>query len=56
MTKASTTIMYASRVSREMMPISLTAILNNLDMKVANILNTYIQAPIIEKGFDHIGS
>jgi hypothetical protein len=50
MTGAPTTLTYASIVSCETNHIALTlATLNDLEVKVANILNTYISAPIKEK-------
>ena len=51
MTKALATITYASIVSRETVRIALMiATLNDLEVKSGNILNTYIQAPVTEKG------
>ncbi len=50
MTKAPATITYASVVSRETMLIALLmAALNDLNVKVGDVLNAYIIAPIIEK-------
>ena len=42
--------MYASVVSRETVRIALMiATLNDLQLKVGNILNAYFQAPVAEK-------
>jgi hypothetical protein len=50
MTKAPVTITYASVVSRETVCIALLmAALNDLNVKVGDILNPYITAPITEK-------
>ncbi len=50
MTKALATITYASVVSRETVRIALLmAALNDLNVKVGAVLNTYITAPITEK-------
>jgi hypothetical protein len=50
LTKAPATITYASVVSRETMRLALTfASLNDLEVKVGNVLNTYITAPVKEK-------
>ena len=50
MTKASASITYASVVSRETMRIALMiATLNDLEIKLDNILNAYVQAPVTEK-------
>ena len=50
MTKASATIMYASTVSREKVRIDLMiAALNNLEVKLSNNLNAYVQVPVREK-------
>ncbi len=50
MTKAPTTITYASVVSRETVHIALfMAALNDLNVKVGDVLNAYITAPITEK-------
>jgi hypothetical protein len=49
-TKASATIIYASMVSRETLCLALTiASLNDLKVKVGDVLNAYITAPIKEK-------
>jgi hypothetical protein len=50
MTKAPVTITYASVVSRETICIALLmAALNDLNVKVGDVLNAYITAPITEK-------
>ena len=50
MTEALVTIMYASIVSRETVRIILMiAPLNDLEVKLCNILNGYVQAPVTEK-------
>ena len=50
MTKAPATIMYASLVSRETVRIALMiAALNDLEVKLGNILNAHVQAPVTEK-------
>jgi hypothetical protein len=50
MTKASATITYASVVSHETVRIALLmAALNDLNVKVRNVLNAYITAPITKK-------
>ncbi len=50
LTKAPVTITYASVVSRETLRLALTfASLNDLEVKVGNVLNTYITAPVKEK-------
>jgi hypothetical protein len=50
MTKATATITYASVVSRETVHIALLmAALNYLNVKVGDVLNAYITAPITEK-------
>jgi hypothetical protein len=50
MTKAPATITYASMVSRETVRIALLmAALNDLNVKVGDVLNAYITAPITEK-------
>ena len=47
-----TTLMYAGVVSRESISIALTyAALHNIDVKVADIKNAYLQAPSSEKHF-----
>ena len=49
-TEALATIMYTSIVSRETVRIALViATLNDLEVKLGNILNTYVQAPVTEK-------
>jgi hypothetical protein len=49
-TKALATITYASVVSRETVCLALTiASLNDLEVKVGNVLNAYITAPVKEK-------
>ena len=56
MTKAPTTITYASIVSRETVHIALLmAALNDLNVKVGDVLNTYITAPITEKVWTVLG-
>ncbi len=56
MTKAPTTITYASMVSRETMRIELLmAALIDLNVKVGNVLNAYITAPITEKVWTVLG-
>ena len=48
-TKASATLTYASVVSREKVQIALTlAALNDLDVKVSDIQNAYLTAPVAE--------
>ena len=50
MTKAPATITYTSVVSRETVCIALLmAALNDLNVKVGDVLNAYITAPITEK-------
>ncbi len=50
MTKAPATITYASVVSRETVRLALTfASLNDLEVKVGDVLNAYITAPVKEK-------
>ncbi len=47
LTKAPATITYASVVSRETMHLALTfASLNDLEVKVGNVLNAYITTPV----------
>ncbi len=54
--KASATITYASVVSRETVHLALTfASLNDLKVKVGNVLNAYITAPIKEKVWTILG-
>ena len=50
LTQAPATITYARVVSRETMSLALTfASLNDLEVKVGNVLNAYITAPVMEK-------
>ncbi|KAL7474299.1 hypothetical protein ACHAW6_000277 [Cyclotella cf. meneghiniana] len=50
MTKAPATLTYASVVSQETVRIALlTAVLNNIDIWAADVLNAYITAPCREK-------
>jgi hypothetical protein len=57
MTKAPATITYASVVSCETAHIALLmAALNDLHVKVGDVLNTYITAPITEKVWTVLGS
>ncbi len=56
MAKAPTTITYTSLVSRETVRIALLmAALNDLNIKVGDVLNTYITAPITEKVWTVLG-
>ena len=56
MTKAPPTITYASIVSQENVYLSLTiAALNDLEVKVGDVLNAYITAPITEKVWTILG-
>ncbi len=56
LTKAPATITYASVVSRETMRLALTfASLNDLEVKVGNVLNAYITAPVKEKVWTILG-
>ncbi len=56
LTKAPATITYASVVSRETMHLALTfASLNDLEVKVGNVLNAYITAPVKEKVWTILG-
>jgi hypothetical protein len=56
MTKAPATITYASVVSRETVCIApLMAALNDLNVKVGDVLNAYITAPITEKVWSVLG-
>jgi hypothetical protein len=56
MTKAPATITYASVVSRETIRIALLmAALNDLIVKVGDVLNAYITAPITEKVWTVLG-
>jgi hypothetical protein len=55
-TEAPATITYASVVSRETVCIALLmAALNNLEVKIGNVLNVYITAPITEKVWTVLG-
>jgi hypothetical protein len=55
-TKAPATITYDSVVSRETMGLALTiASLNDLEVKVGDVLNTYITAPVKEKVWTILG-
>jgi len=55
-TEAPTTITYTSVVSRETIRIALLmAALNDLDVKVGDVLNAYITAPITEKVWTVLG-
>ena len=50
MTNAPATITYASIVSRETVRIvSMFAALNDLEVELGDILNTYVQAPVPKK-------
>ena len=50
MTEVPATIMYASVVSRETVRIALMiVVLNDVEVKLGDILNTYVQAPVTEK-------
>ncbi len=56
LTKAPATIIYASLVSRETVSLALTfASLNDLKVKVGNVLNAYITAPVKEKVWTILG-
>ena len=56
MTKAPAPIMYASVVSRETVRIVLMiAALNDLEVKLGNILNAYVQAPVTKKVWTTLG-
>ena len=56
LTKAPATITYASVVSRETVRLALTfAPLNDLEVKVGNVLNAYITAPVKEKVWTILG-
>jgi hypothetical protein len=55
-TKALVTITYASVVSRETVRLALTiATLNDLEVKVGDVLNAYITAPVKEKVWTILG-
>jgi hypothetical protein len=57
LTKAPATITYASVVSRETMCLALTfASLNDLEVKVGDVLNAYITTPVKEKVWTILGS
>ncbi len=56
LTQAPGTITYASVVSCETVRLALTfASLNDLKVKVGNILNAYITAPVMEKVWTILG-
>jgi hypothetical protein len=56
LTQAPATIIYASVVSRETMRLALTfASLNDLEVKVGNVMNAYITAPVMEKVWTILG-
>ena len=56
MTKAPTTISCASIVSKEIVRIALMiATLNDLEVKLGNNLNAYVQAPVTEKVWNTLG-
>ncbi len=56
MTKAPATITYVSVVSRETICIALLmAALNDLNIKVGDVLNAYITAPITKKVWTILG-
>ncbi len=55
-TQAPATITYASVVSRETVRLALTFVsLNDLKVKVGNVLNPYITAPVKEKVWTILG-
>ncbi len=55
-TEAPTTITYASVVSRETVCIALLiATLNDLEVKIGNVLNAYITAPVTKKVWTVLG-
>jgi hypothetical protein len=55
-TKAPATITYASVVSRETVRLALTiASLNDLEVKVGDVLNAYITVPVKEKVWNILG-
>ena len=55
-TEAPATMTYASIISRETVHLALTiAALNNLEVKVGDVLNAYIVAPIMEKVWTTLG-
>jgi hypothetical protein len=56
LTKAPATITYASVVSHETVHLALTFVsLNDLEVKVGNVLNAYITAPVKEKVWTILG-
>ena len=56
MTKAPATITYASVVARDTVRLALLlAALNDLDVKVGDVLNAYITAPVTEKIWTVLG-
>ena len=56
MTEALTTIMYARVVSRETVRIAvMIAALNDLEVKLGNILNAYVQALVTEQVWTTLG-
>jgi hypothetical protein len=56
LTQAPATITYASVVSRETLCLALTfASLNDLEVKVGNVLNAYITTPVMEKVWTILG-
>ncbi len=56
LTEAPATITYASVVSRETMHLALSfASLNDLEVKVGNVLNAYITTPVKEKVWTVLG-
>ena len=56
LTKTPATITYASVVSRETVHLALTfASLNDLEVKVGDVLNAYITAPVKEKVWTILG-
>ncbi len=55
-TKAPATITYASGVSRETVRLALTIVsLNDLEVKVGDVLNAYITTPVKEKVWTILG-
>ncbi len=56
LTQAPATVTYASVVSRETVRLALTfASLNDLEVKVGDVLNAYITAPVKEKVWTILG-
>ena len=56
MTEAPATIVYASVVSRDTVRIVLMIVtLNDLKVKLGDILNAYVQAPVTEKLWTNLG-